>query len=69
MLPKGLYDALPWLYMAIGAMSAALLEGDLKFLPTVLFFTAGALVLLYRQASRSSARPRGRTQPGHPRHH
>jgi hypothetical protein len=69
MLPKGVYDALPWLYMAVGAMSAALLEGDLKFLPTVLFFTAGVLVLLYRQASRSAARPHSRTRPAHPRHH
>jgi hypothetical protein len=69
MLPKGLYEALPWLYMAIGAMSAALLEGGLRFLPTLLFFAAGALVLLYRQAGRSAVQPRSRTRSRHPRSH
>ncbi len=69
MLPKGLYEALPWLYMAIGALSAALLEGGLRFLPMVLFFTAGILVLLYRQTSRRTSRPHARTPTAHPRRH
>jgi hypothetical protein len=48
MLPKGLYDALPWLYMALGALSAALLASDLKYLPSLLFVLAGMLVLAFR---------------------
>ncbi|MGH8458683.1 MAG: hypothetical protein ACRESV_04980 [Nevskiales bacterium] len=69
MLPKGLYDTLPWLYMAIGALTTALLESDLKFLPALLFFVAGGMVLLYRRTARPAGRPRAHTQPAHPRHH
>ncbi|HXG28519.1 MAG TPA: hypothetical protein VNJ47_06710 [Nevskiales bacterium] len=70
MLPKGLYDALPWLYMAMGATVTALLESDLKYLPAALFVTAGVLVLLYRSASRKvAARAAARLRPEQRRAH
>jgi hypothetical protein len=59
MLPRGLYEALPWLYMAIGAMTTALLESEIKYLPALLFFSAGTLVLMYRHVGRDT-RPRHR---------
>jgi hypothetical protein len=70
MLPKGLYDALPWLYMAMGATVTALLESDLKYLPAVLFVIAGVLVLLYRSAGRrAAAHAPARPRPGPHRPH
>lgn len=56
MLPKPLYDALPWMYMTFGAITTALLESDLKFLPAVLFFLAGCLVLAFRFVPRPEQR-------------
>jgi hypothetical protein len=51
-LPKGLYDALPYVYMTVGAVTTAVLETELKFVPAALFFVAGALVLAWRLAAR-----------------
>jgi hypothetical protein len=64
MLPKGLYDALPWLYMAVGALTAAMLEGDLRFMPALLFFVASGLVLMFRWNARSVAHRPGRASLG-----
>lgn len=69
MLPKGLYDALPWLYMAGGGLVTAVLESDLKFLPALLFFLAGGMVFLYRRAARGPARHPTHHQAHPPAHH
>jgi pSer/pThr/pTyr-binding forkhead associated (FHA) protein len=68
MLPKGVYEALPWLYMAIGALTPALLASDLKYLPAILFFVTGVLVLMLRNSARTRLKRRlkasvGRSQP------
>lgn len=71
MLPKGLYDALPWLYMALGALSAAVLDSGIKYLPSLMFFLAGMLVLAFRHFHGSPRRPRMPAKESHrpPRAH
>jgi Flp pilus assembly protein TadB len=68
MLPKAVYEALPWLYMAIGALTQALLASDLKYLPVILFFATGVFVLMLRSSARARQKRRmkasvGRAQP------
>jgi hypothetical protein len=69
MLPKAVYEALPWLYMAVGALTPALLASDLKYLPAILFFATGVLVLMLRSHARASAKRRLNVSVGRPRPH
>lgn len=69
MFPKGIYEALPWLYMAVGALTPALLTSDLKYLPAVLFFVTGILVLMMRSSARTKLKRRAKVSVGRPRPH
>jgi hypothetical protein len=55
MLPKALYDALPWLYMGIGALVGAGLESQFKYMPATVLMLAGVLVLIWRSRSTASS--------------
>jgi hypothetical protein len=66
MLPKGLYTALPWLYIALGVVVTLKLESDIKYLPAAALVLAGLLVLAYRHfrgASRRAAVSARRQRP------
>ncbi len=67
MLPRGIYEALPWIYMAVGAITPALLDSDLKYLPALLFFVTGGVVLLLRRNARSALNRRVNVSVGRPR--
>jgi hypothetical protein len=64
MMSKSLYDAMPYAYMAIGALITALMDTPLKYLPAALFVSAGLLVFSWRHLG---MRPR-RQPPAHSPH-
>lgn len=49
MLPRMIYEPLPYFYLAIGGLLTVALESPLKYLPVVLFVCAGLLVLSMRR--------------------
>jgi hypothetical protein len=48
MLPKPLYDALPYLYLGTGSLVGGMLESTLKLMPTATFMAIGMYVLFRR---------------------
>jgi hypothetical protein len=67
--PAAVYKALPFFYLALGALVAELLESPIKYGPAILFVIAGIQVLLWRWAKRpvetSRAPQAARHKPGH----
>ena len=48
MMQRNLYDAMPYAYMTFGALTTALLDSPLKYMPAILFFSAGTLIFTWR---------------------
>ena len=51
-IPKSLYEALPYLYIAIGLLVYRLIDSPLVYLCAALLYTAGALIWITRSAFR-----------------
>lgn len=51
MMPKSLYDAMPYAYMAFGASITAVMDSPLKYVPAILFISAGMLIFSWRRVS------------------
>lgn len=49
MLPKLVYEPLPYFYIALGGVLTITLDSSLKYLPVALFICAGLLVLSMRR--------------------
>jgi hypothetical protein len=62
MLPKPLYDALPFLYLGTGSLVGGALESTLKLLPTTLFMAVGVYMLFRRGMAALEGESRGKLQ-------
>ena len=48
MLPRGLYEMLPWTYLVAGVLGALLIESTLMMIGAMLLISAGMLTLFMR---------------------
>ncbi len=48
MLPKLIYEALPFFYIAVGVVTLTVVESPILFISSLLFLAAGVLVLAWR---------------------
>ncbi len=56
MLPRGLYELLPYLYLAIGSFSGLMIDSTLILIASLLLIAAGALTLYTRWNYRKAAK-------------
>lgn len=56
MLSRPIYEAMPKLYIAAGALNVAVLDSPLKYLSAGLLIGAGILVMLWRRQSRGTVK-------------
>lgn len=47
-LPKPIYEALPYVYVGFGLLAMAMIESGVKFVPGALLIVAGLIVLNQR---------------------
>ncbi|KAF0812724.1 hypothetical protein IGB42_02564 [Andreprevotia sp. IGB-42] len=52
MLPKPVYEALPFVYFGLGMLTMAALDSPAKYLSILLLVAAGGLVLFMRHKNR-----------------
>lgn len=57
MVPKPLYEALPFIYFGMGMLTMAAIDSPAKYLPTLLLAGAGISVLYMRYTSRHARKP------------
>jgi hypothetical protein len=66
MLPRRLYEILPYLYILTGIVSALLINSRLVIIASMLMIMAGAIILSMRISNRrGSAHQRMRAESGH----
>ena len=65
MLPKPVYEALPFVYFALGALTMASIDSPTKYLSVFALVGAGVLVVLMRHQSRH----KHKSQPARRRFH
>lgn len=65
-LPKPVYEVLPYGYLVVALLTYALLESGMRYLSGTVFLAAGLMVLYWRMHYRSTqqARARARRKPG-----
>ncbi|MFP3873314.1 MAG: hypothetical protein ACLFQT_05290 [Thiohalophilus sp.] len=56
MIPKPLYELLPYFYLGVGFAAMLLLEGVMSFVSGLLMSMTGMLVLWLRRSHRQSSR-------------
>ncbi len=56
MLPKPLYEALPFIYFGMGMLTMAAIDSPARYFPTLLLAVAGSAVLYMRYSYRKQAR-------------
>lgn len=56
MLPKPLYEALPYLYITIAVLSVTLIESRASVIPATILLAAAGMVLMMRHNGRSASR-------------
>lgn len=62
MLPKVIYELLPYLYLGIGVGSGVTISSTLVFIASVLLMATGILVLVMRITYRREIRRKQKTQ-------
>jgi len=62
MLPKMIYEMLPYLYLSIGVGSGITISSTLVFIASVLLMTTGILVLVMRITYRREIRRKQKDQ-------
>ena len=54
MLPRSLYELLPYIYLVVGAVSGLMIDSSLIFIASLLLILAGTLTLYMRRAYRKN---------------
>lgn len=57
MLPKPLYEALPYVYFGMGMLTMAAIDSPARYFPTLLLAVAGMVVLFMRYSNRHGRKP------------
>ncbi len=70
-LPKPVYEALPYLYVSFGLLALAMIESGARFIPGAMLIVAGLIVLHLRFSARHEealhSRRHSRAHPGRKR--
>ncbi len=61
-LPKPVYEVLPYGYLVVALLTYALLESGMRYLSGTVFLAAGLMVLYWRMHYRSTQKARARTR-------
>ncbi|NQD35643.1 hypothetical protein HPT27_01325 [Permianibacter sp. IMCC34836] len=60
LIPKPVYEALPYVYVGFGLMALAMIESGVRFIPGALLIVAGLIVLNQRFSYRQEEAIRAR---------